>query len=125
VAHERLTRICFIDYDREMALLALHKDPGTGEQRIIGVARLKKVHGTNDAEFAIIVSDEYQGHGVGTELLRRTLNVARDEKVGRVTGDILPDNFVMQRICEKLGFELKRPAGEEVVKVELEMGVPA
>ncbi len=125
VAHERLTRICFIDYDREMALVALHKEPGTGEQRIIGVARLKKTHGTNDAEFALIVSDEYQGRGVGTELLRRMLQVARDERVSRVTGDILPDNFVMQRMCEKLGFELKRPEGEEVVKVELEMGVPA
>jgi acetyltransferase len=125
VAHERLTRICFIDYDREMALVAEHKDPKTGERRIIAVTRIKKVHGTEDAEFAEIISDEYQGRGLGTELLKRMLDVARDEKVGRVIGDILPENLVMQRICEKLGFQVKRSIEDPVVKVELELGVPA
>jgi len=53
------------------------------------------------------------------------LDVARDEKVGRVIGDILPENLVMQRICEKLGFQVKRSIEDPVVKVELELGVPA
>ncbi len=124
VAHERLTRICFIDYDREMALVGEIKDPATGEARIIAVARLKKTHGTDEAEFALIISDEFQGKGLGAELLRRILDVARDEKVGRVTGDILPDNFVMQRICEKVGFEMKRSPDDPVVKAKLELAVP-
>jgi acetyltransferase len=124
VAHERLTRICFIDYDREMALVAETRDPATGEPRIIAVGRLKKTHGTNEAEFALIISDEYQGRGLGTELLRRLLDVARNEKLARVTGDVLPDNFVMQRVCEKAGFELKRSPEDPVVKVSVELGVP-
>jgi acetyltransferase len=123
VAHERLTRICFIDYDREMALVAESKD-AAGESRIIAVGRLKKTHGANEAEFALIISDEFQNRGLGAELLHRLLDVAKDEKMNRVTGDILPDNFVMQRICEKAGFELKRSADDPVVKATLELAVP-
>ncbi len=123
VAHERLTRICFIDYDREMALVAEAKD-ASGEPRIIAVGRLKKTHGANEAEFALLISDEFQGRGLGAELLRRILEVAKDEKMSRVTGDILPDNFIMQRICEKAGFELKRSAEDPVVKATLELAVP-
>ncbi len=123
VAHERLTRICFIDYDREVALVAETKDAATGEPRIVAVARLKRTHGANEAEFALVLSDAYQGRGLGTELLRRLIDVAREEKLGRVTGDILTDNFVMQRICEKLGFELTRSVDDPVVKVELPLEV--
>ena len=108
VAHERLTRICFQDYDRELALVADRKDPDTDEHRIMGVGRLTKTHGSSEAEFAVLVSDECQGKGLGTELLRRLLEVAREEKLSRVTGYILPENVEMARVCEKLGFQLRR-----------------
>src|SRR3954453_5485638 len=58
IQHDRLTRICFIDYDREMALVAEHN----GE--ILGVGRLMKVHGTTEAEIAVLISDKYQGRGL-------------------------------------------------------------
>jgi len=48
--HERLTRICFIDYDREMALVAERRNPETGESEILGVARMMKIHGTTEAK---------------------------------------------------------------------------
>jgi acetyltransferase len=51
--------------------------------------------------------------------------VAKDEKVGRIVGDVLPDNVMMLRICEKMGFQSKRSIEEPVVKVELDLGVPA
>jgi len=108
VAHERLIRICFQDYDRELALVADCKGPDTGEHQIRGVGRLTKTHGTNEAEFAVLVCDECQGKGLGTELLRRLLEVAREEKLSRVTGYILPENVEMARVCQKLGFELRR-----------------
>ena len=63
VAHERLTRICFIDYDREMALVAERQDPQSGHHEIVGVGRLSKVRGTNEAEFALLISDRYQRQG--------------------------------------------------------------
>ena len=50
VAHDRLTRICFIDYEREMALVAERRDPASGELQIMGVGRLTRLHGTTEAE---------------------------------------------------------------------------
>jgi acetyltransferase len=116
VAHERLTRICFIDYDREMALVADRKNPETGEHEIRGVGRLSKIRGTDEAEFALVVSDPYQGLGLGTELLSRLLQVARDENINQVFGDILPENIEMQRICEKHHFELTHNVKESLIR---------
>jgi len=121
IAHERLTRICFIDYDREMALVAERRDPETGEAEILGVGRLKKIHGVNEAEFAILVADPFQGKGLGAELTRRLIKVARDEKIERIVGDILPDNFVMLKLCERLGFKLTRTIEDPVVKASYEV----
>jgi acetyltransferase len=116
VAHERLTRICFIDYDREMALVADRKSPETGEHEILGVGRLSKVRGTNEAEFALVVSDRFQGLGLGTELLSRLLQVGRDENIDRIFGDILPENAEMQKICERLGFKMTHNIKESVIR---------
>jgi acetyltransferase len=116
VAHERLTRICFIDYDREMALVADRKSPETGEHEILGVGRLSKVRGTNEAEFALVVSDRFQGLGLGTELLSRLLQVGRDENIDRIFGDILPENTEMQKICERLGFRMTHNIKESVIR---------
>jgi acetyltransferase len=121
VAHERLTRICFIDYDREMALVADRKSPETGEHEIRGVGRLSKIRGTDDAEFALVVSDRYQGLGLGTELLSRLLQVGRDENINRIFGDILPENIEMQRICEKLGFKMTHNVKESLIRAVTEL----
>ena len=119
VAHERLVRICFIDYDREMALVAERQEAGNGASKVIGVGRLRKLSGTKDAEFAVLVSDEFQGSGLGTELVRRLLEFGRHEKLARVVGDVLQDNIVMRRICEKLGFTLTGVPDEPVMKAEI------
>ncbi len=111
--HERLTRICFIDYDREMALVA-----ETAHHEILGVGRLSKIHGTREAEVAVLISDQWQGRGLGKELLARLLMVGADEKLERLTADILPDNRDVMRICEKLGFTLKHYLDDEVVRAE-------
>ncbi|MCL4852758.1 MAG: bifunctional acetate--CoA ligase family protein/GNAT family N-acetyltransferase [Bryobacteraceae bacterium] len=118
VAHERLTRICFIDYDREMALVVERKNPATGNPEILGVGRLQKAHGTNEAEFAAVVSDSHQGQGLGKELVRRLLLVARGEGIRRVRADILGDNTTMQRICESVGFKLHRDLSDPTIEAE-------
>jgi len=106
VAHERLARLCFIDYDREMALVVERDGESAGEPEIIGIGRLSKLHGTNGAEFAIVVSDQWQGHGLGTRLLKTLVQVGRDEKLDRITATILPDNREMQHVARKAGFNL-------------------
>jgi acetyltransferase len=114
-AHDRLTRMCFIDYDREMALVADYENPTTGQHQILGLGRLSKQHGMNEAEFAMMVSDRFQKQGLGTELLKQLIKIAKDENLTKVTGEILLENKAMQRVCEKVGFKLKRsPEGVKV-----------
>jgi acetyltransferase len=119
IAHERLARLCFIDYDREMALVVDYKNPATGEREIMAVGRLSKSHSASEAEFALLVSDPFQRLGLGTELLRRLVEIGRDEGIKRITADILPENVAMQRVCEKLGFRLHRAA--DLVKAAIEL----
>ncbi len=121
VTHERLTRICFNDYDRELALVAERKDPNTGTYEIIAIGRLSKSHGIPEAELAVLVTDRYQHVGLGSELLRRLIEVARAEKLKRINAEILPENREMQRIVEKLGFRLKRMPQDFSVKATLDL----
>ena len=119
-AHERLTRICFIDYDREMALVVERKsDDGTPE--IIAIGRLSKMRGRNDAELAVLVDDRFQHLGMGTELYRRLISVARDEMLDGVVSTILNENRDMLAICEKLGFQLKADLEDGTVRAELKV----
>jgi acetyltransferase len=117
--HEWLTRICFIDYDREMALVAEYNNPETDQKEIIGISRLSKSHGVNEGEFAMMVSDSYQCKGLGTELLNRLVQVGRDEKLERINAEILRENGPMQRVCQKVGFKLHRTP--DIVKAHLDL----
>ncbi len=119
-AHERLTRMCYIDYDRGMALVAERDNPDGGRE-LLGIGRLTRVHGTGDAEMAVLVSDDFQGRGLGSELISQLIKIARQEKVQRITADILAENRTMQRVCERLGFQLKYDAEDATVKVEMRL----
>jgi acetyltransferase len=121
-AHERLARLCFIDYDRELALVAEGRGPGEGARAVAAVGRLIRQRGTpEEAEFALLVGDRFQGAGLGTEVLRRLLEVARAERIRRVTADILPENGAMQHVCAKLGFRLRHDAAERLMKAAVDL----
>jgi acetyltransferase len=120
VAHERMIRVCFSDYDREVPLVAEHRGPQGSE--IAAVARLSKLPGGDEGEFAMLVSDQWQNRGLGTQLLRTLLGVARDENLRRVGADVLSENREMQRVCEKLGFTIVRELGEPTVRAEIDLG---
>ena len=121
ITHERLTRICFIDYDREMALVAEYQNPETEKREILAVGRLSKLHGSNAAEFAMLVSDKFQDQGLGTELLRRLLEVGKNEKSCCIYADILADNSGMQRVCEKLGFQITNTSDATILRAEIKL----
>jgi acetyltransferase len=122
IAHQRLSRICFIDYDREIALIGVRRHPETQEPEIWGISRLSKLHSNKqEAEFAILVSDPFQGQGLGTELLRQLISIGRAEKLSVIRAEILSDNFVMQHICKKFGFVIHRISGESMVSAELSL----
>jgi acetyltransferase len=120
-AHDRLTRICYIDYDREMALVVEHKKKDDGTPEIIAIGRLSRLHGKDEAEMAVLVDDRFQHQGLGTELYRRLVEVARDEHLGSVVSTILSENREMQTICRKLGFQLESSIEDGTVQAVLKL----
>jgi acetyltransferase len=119
VAHDALIRACFLDYDRHMALVALPAGPGP--QPIVGVGRLIKSRDEGAAEFALAVSDGYQRRGIGTELLRRLVDIGRVEGVRRIIGYILSENGAMLKICKRLGFKTRCAAGDTMQTARLDL----
>ncbi|MEN6525724.1 MAG: bifunctional acetate--CoA ligase family protein/GNAT family N-acetyltransferase, partial [Candidatus Polarisedimenticolia bacterium] len=107
VAHERLTRVCFVDYAREMAVIA---EDAAGE--IVAASRvLRRSDGA--AEFSVMIADALQGQGLGKELLKRMVGAAKDLGFPRVVAEMLPDNAIMIDLFRKAGFRLveNAPAG--------------
>jgi acetyltransferase len=111
VAHERLFQKCFIDYDREMVLVADFHNPQTSEHEILAAARLTKMLDERQGEVAVLVSDPKQGQGLGTELLRRLIDVARAEKLDRVLANIMPENLAMRALANRFAFQ-SRPTDD-------------
>jgi acetyltransferase len=114
VVHERLARLCHCDYDREIALVAESKN-GNEERNILGITRLSKVHGTNEARLALLVGDPYQGIGLGNELVRRSIEVAKSEHLSQLTSTLTADNQAMLHIFQKLGFTIESGETENLV----------
>ena len=120
VEHERLVRICFASYDRGFALVADRKNPETGQHEVLGVGRFSAIN-RFEAEAAVLVSDQWQGRGLGTELLSRVARVAREEKMRRLSGEILRDNLATQAIFKKVGFRLSLTDDPSSVSALLEL----
>ena len=118
-SHERLITKCFIDYDREMALVAEHTD-ANGEAEISGIARMIREHTGNSAEVAFIVADKFQRQGLGTYLMEKTIEIARKEGLSSLRGVLLPQNAEMRRLFERVGFKFAE-AVSDVSSAELEL----
>jgi acetyltransferase len=122
INHERLTRQCSIDYDRDMAYVALmpgEADPATGERspgRIVGVGRIAESDGSGVAEIAVIVSDAFQHHGIGSTLVRYLIDFAREKRFVGLKATLLPENGTMRQLLEHEGFTFLLDENGEVMK---------
>ncbi|CAN5633245.1 bifunctional acetate--CoA ligase family protein/GNAT family N-acetyltransferase [soil metagenome] len=125
VAHDRLVRVCFTDYDREIALVAECPDPAATGPRIAGIARLIRLPASASAEFALIISDDFQGHGLGRELLGRLVEVGRQEGLERIVAEILAANGTMIHLARQVGFSIRGEPTEGVVHAELRLAEAA
>ncbi|HTZ74231.1 MAG TPA: GNAT family N-acetyltransferase [Candidatus Aquilonibacter sp.] len=121
VAHARLMRQCFIDYDREMALVADFENPNTREHEIWAVGRLTKNPDGREAEVAVLVTDLHQKEGLGTELVRRLIEIARDEKLQRILAHILPDNSGMISLGKHFNFRAEPSSDPAALTVVLDL----
>jgi acetyltransferase len=105
VAHERLIRKCCVDYDREIALVAMCSHPESGVPEILAVGRLTRQLSRDEAELGILVSDRCQGEGLGKELVARLLQIARAEKIHTIVAHILSENAPMLALARRFHFE--------------------
>jgi len=119
-AHERLTRICFIDYNREMALVA-ERQNAAGEPELLAIGRLSKIHGRDEGELAAVAIDAAQHKGLGTELYTRLIGVAREAKLKKLISNMLPENREMRALCTKLGFKMFSNLEDNMIRAELDL----
>ncbi|MBX9701901.1 MAG: GNAT family N-acetyltransferase, partial [Acetobacteraceae bacterium] len=119
-----VARLTQIDYDREMAFVAV-RGAGAGEatEEILGVSRLIRAPGSaENAEFAVIVSREMKGQGLARHLMERLFEWARTQGIRRIIGHVLADNAPMLGFVRALGFSLRRsPEEEDVIEASLEL----
>ena len=121
ISHERLSRVCAADQENEVVLVAEWQEAQTELPRILGVGRLTRLKGSNEAEIAIIISDCYQRQGIGSEMMRRLIQIGHERGYERLVGDVHPENFGMQKTCRNLGFKVGYSIEDEVTKVALQL----
>jgi acetyltransferase len=119
LSHDSLIRLCHLDYDREMALVAVHRQDG--RPHFAGVSRYYLDPETGIAEYAIVVSDAWQGRGLGWHLLKKLIDVARERGVRRLVGSVLRDNRMMLQMAEEMGFRVESTVDHSVVEVVLDL----
>ena len=112
--HDRLTRICFVDWNREMVLVA------ESEGEILAVGKLNRDPSTKDAEISLVIGDPWQGKGIGTALLDRLIDIAKREKLKRITAEFSGDNAVLRKMLPRAGFSFKENGPD--IQAELKLG---
>ncbi len=118
--HQMAIPYCFIDYDREMAIVGIVEEDG--RKRMIGVGRLISDPDRTNAEYAVFVADPWQSKGLGGILTAYCLQIAQSWGIRKVTAETTPDNIRMIRIFENHGFKLEYKTEESVVLAAKPLG---
>lgn len=113
IAHERLMRICFNDFDREIALVA------ELDQKIIGAIRLSRIPSTHDVQLTLLIADYYHNIGLGTLFLKKAIEIAEQENIHKIYARILDENEGMIKICKKAGFTFAASEIPHILDAEL------
>ena len=109
-----LARFTLIDYDREMALVAVYRErkvAPSGEmiekERIVGVSRYITNPDQSSCEFALVVADDFSGKGLGSRLMLSIMDVAREKGLSEIEGLVLTQNPGMLKLMKSLGYTVK------------------
>jgi acetyltransferase len=121
---QQIARMTQLDYDREMAFVAVRARPD-GKEDLLGVSRLIREPDGLTGEFAVIVDREMKGQGLGRHLMQRLFDWAQAMGIETIAGQVLADNAPMLSFVRGLGFELHRsPEDEEVFDVRRPARLP-
>ena len=122
LSHTMLARFTQIDYDREIALVAIQESKDS--EKMLGAARVILQHNQKDAEFAVLVGDPWHGKGIGAHLLTTCLDIARERGFRSIWGTVLSENKGMLALGRKLGFRIKRSDSAGEFDLYLDMSGP-
>ena len=114
LSQEMLVRLTQIDYYNEMALIAV-KPNGQAEEQV-GVARYSTNLDQRSCEFALVVGDAWQGHGIGYQLMQKLMEIARDRGLENMDGQVLSNNTRMLTLMKSLNFSIERDPEDSAVK---------
>src|SRR5471032_1840596 len=110
-----LSRFTLIDYDREMALVAIVKERSTGADgvvvetdRVVGVSRYVITPDQTSCEFSLVVAEDMKGRGLGSRLMENIMDAARERGLTEIIGLVLRSNGAMLKLMRAMGFEVKR-----------------
>ena len=117
--HSMLARFTQIDYDREIALIALEES--ASQEQMLGVARLIRIPGGSRAEFSIVVGDPWHGKGIAAALFQRCLTLAKEQGIEEVWGIVLPENTRMLALARKFGFSVNRSPGSREYELKIDL----
>jgi acetyltransferase len=106
LSHQLAARLTQIDYDREMALIALEADA----DQVLGVSRFAADPDNRQAEYAVEVRSDWKGRGLGYLLMKRLIDLARQRRIGELVGEVLRENTAMLQMCRALGFRIRADA---------------
>lgn len=118
--HEMATRFCYLDYDREMAIVAEIEQ--AGQRHLIGIGRLMANVDHTEAEYAVLVTDAWQGTGLGSLLTDYCLEICRSWGIARVVAETSPDNARMLHLFRNRGFEMRQDVLGDSVLVQKDLG---
>ena len=118
LGHEELARMTQIDYDREMAFVAVGQD-GPFSQQILGVVRAIASPDQSDAEFAILVRSDLKGLGLGKLMMEKIVRYAKERGIGQLSGMTMPSNRGMINLAKRLGFKIDIQLEDGVVNMAL------
>jgi acetyltransferase len=118
--HDRLSRICHGDYNNEIALIVEDPNAGENQLQLIAASRMTRLHGSNVARFSMLVSDCCQGQGIGKELMKHLIEVARQEKYEDLECLLTPDNQAMRKMVERFDFKIS-DTGDELIRADLNL----
>ncbi len=122
IDHTRLRRACFIDYAHEMALVAVVEQPD-GTQAIAGLIQSQMSSFASRARFAIVVTDQWQRHGIGSHLVTKLIDVAKAEGLTLLRAAFLPENGNLKHLFEKFGFRIVNVSPDEPLYAEIDLPV--
>jgi RimJ/RimL family protein N-acetyltransferase len=118
--HRDILRYLAVDYARHMGVVVETQPPGE-EPQLVGMGSYHTDPATDYAELAFVVRDDWQGRGLGTELMRHLIDIARQNGIAGFTAEILAENRAMRHVLHKSGLEIQSTLSDGVYSLKMDL----